>query len=70
MAGVIVGIGKLVRYRAWKMGYGPEGRRLAKHWHRHGGPKHPMFSHREKWSRERTERSAPDADVRAAEAVV
>jgi hypothetical protein len=66
LAGVIVGIGKLFHFRARQMGHGPEGRRLAKHWHRSGGPKHPLFSHWEKWS----EKTESDAKVGAAEVVV
>jgi hypothetical protein len=70
LAGVIMGIGKLFRHRAWKLGYGPEGRRLAGHWHQPGGPEHPVFSHWKKWSEKKTEQAASDAEAGTAEAVV
>ena len=69
LAALVVGIGKLLRVRAWKMAGGPKGGHWAKHWHRTDGPKHPWFSHCEKWSEENA-KTEPDAETGAAEFVV
>ena len=65
LGALIVGIGKCLRFRAWRMTGGPEG----KHWNNHRHPchshRHPRFAHWKKRSGEQTEPAEPDAQTDA-----
>ena len=79
LAALIVGVGKMFHFHAWKRASGPEGKPRFKSWHGPHGHEHPWSAHHKKWHEEQTgsaEESADagvageSADVGAAEAAV
>ena len=60
---LLVGVGKMLHFRAWKQAGGPPGEGWAKHWHRHHGHMPPWCWDREEPSEGETEGTEPDAQT-------
>ena len=70
LAALIVGVGKMFRFHAWKRAGGPEGKPRFKGRHGPDGHHHPWSAHHKKWHEERTGPAEEDVDAAAAEAAV
>lgn len=70
LVGLVATVAKCLRFRAWKMNRGPEGKHedLAKHWHKFHGPKPPWFRGWEKPSEEEAEQVELAPETAAAKA--
>jgi hypothetical protein len=63
LVGVVTGIAKCLRGKAWRMTCGPEGELSAKGWHNHHGQTPPWFKDWRKPYVEGTEEAGPPAEV-------
>jgi hypothetical protein len=69
-AALIVGVGKMFRFHAWKRAGGPEGKARFKHWHGPDGHGHPWAARHKKWHEGQTGPAEEDVDAGNAEAAV
>lgn len=70
LGALILGIGRCLHFRAWRMAGGPEGEHWSKHWHPHHSHRHPWFAHWEKRAKEQTKPVEPDAQAEADQTTV